>query len=145
MKKRGPTGCPVLFSLDIYGDKWSLVILFDLLIEGKCHFREFLMSEGKIASNILSSRLETLIQTGIIVKHSDPTNKSAAIYVPTKKALDLLPMLIEMIRWGIVYNQDIDMSDQTLQQIQADPEGVRRRIVEKFALESQSSVPATSQ
>jgi DNA-binding HxlR family transcriptional regulator len=83
MKKRSPTICPIVFSLDIFGDKWSLVILRDLLIVGKCHFREFLASEEKIASNILSKRLELFIENGLFTKHDDPKNKSAAIYNPT--------------------------------------------------------------
>lgn len=135
MKKRSPTICPIVFSLDIFGNKWSLVILRDLLIVGKCHFREFLASEEKIASNILSNRLELFIENGLFTKHDDPKNKSAAIYVPTKKALDLLPMLIEMMRWGIAYNPNSDSSGPIMHQAQIDPEGLRRRILERFSVE----------
>ncbi len=128
--------CPVVYSLDIFGDKWSLIILRDLLIVGKRHFREFLGSKEKIASNILSNRLELFIKNDIITKRSDPRNKSASIYVPTNKALDLLPTIFEMMRWGIAYNPDTDTTGPVMQQFLDDPEGLRRRILEKFAVKT---------
>lgn len=133
MKKRSPTICPIVYSLDIFGDTWSLVILRDILIFGHSHFREFLASKEKIATNILSNRLDLLVENGLITKHGDPKNKSAAIYAPTQKALDLLPMMIEMMRWGIAQNPDSDTSNSIMSQALTDPEGLRKRIVEKFA------------
>lgn len=133
MKIRNPTNCPIVYSLDTFGDKWSLVILRDLLLGGKKHFREFLTSEEKIASNILSNRLELLIANGLITKHDDPRNKSAAIYMPTKKALDLVPMIVEMMRWGIIYNPNIDTSIAVIHQAETNPEGLRKDILEIFA------------
>ncbi len=132
MKKRSPTICPIVFSLDIFGDTWSLVVLRDILIFGHSHFREFLGSKEKIASNILSNRLELLVENGLITKHDDPKNKSAAIYAPTQKALDLLPMIIEMMRWGIAYNPGSDASNPIMGQALVNPEGLRKRILERF-------------
>lgn len=125
MKKRSPTICPVVFSLDIFGDKWSLIILRDVLLGNKRHFREFLVSEEKIASNILSARLKVLIGEGLLVKEEDPTNKSAAMYRPTQKALDLLPTLVELMRWGIRYNPHSDLTVPLMRQLVDDPESVR--------------------
>ena len=136
MKKRSPTICPIVFSLDIFGDKWSLVILRDLLISGKRHFREFLSSEEKIATNILANRLELLIANSLVTKHDDPENKSAAIYMPTKKALDLVPMIIEMMRWGAQYNPNNDASIPVMQQLQTDPDAMQQCIIEQFSTES---------
>ncbi len=132
MKKRSPTICPIVFSLDIFGDKWSLVILRDILMRNKSHFRELLASEEKIASNILSDRLESLVEYGLLTKQGDPSNKSAAIYKPTKKALELLPMLFELMRWGIAYNPNADTSGPVMRQLLNDPEGLHARILEKF-------------
>jgi DNA-binding HxlR family transcriptional regulator len=132
MKKRSPTICPVVFSLDIFGDKWSLVILRDILLRGKSHFHEFLTSEEKIASNILSSRLQTLVESGLLTKDSDHANKSAAIYRPTEKALELLPMLFELMRWGITYNPNADASGPVMREMLENPKRLRKRIVEKF-------------
>ena len=132
MKKRSPTVCPIVFSLDILGDKWSLVILRDILMRDKSHFRQFLASEEKIASNILSDRLESLAKDGLLTREEDPSNKSAAIYKPTKKALELLPMLFELMRWGIAYNPDVDTSGPVMRQLLQDPDGLHVGILKKF-------------
>ena len=132
MKKRSPTLCPIVFSLDIFGDKWSLVILRDVLIKGKSHFREFLASEEKIASNILSDRLERLISEGLLTKEIDAQNKSAAIYKPTKKALDLIPMIFALMHWGIKYNPNSDVSGPVMKVLIENQEKLHNRIIERF-------------
>lgn len=132
MKKRSPTLCPIVFSLDIFGDKWSLVILRDVLIKGKSHFREFLASEEKIASNILSDRLERLISEGLLTKEIDAQNKSAAIYKPTKKALDLIPMIFALMHWGIKYNPNSDVSGPVMKVLIENQEILHNRIIERF-------------
>lgn len=139
MKKRSPTICPIVFSLDIFGDKWSLVVLRDILIRGKSHFRELLASEEKIASNILSTRLESLVNEGMLTKEIDPKNKSANIYKPTKKALDLVPMLLSLMRWGIAYNEHSDTSGPVMRELMENPESLEKRIITKF-----NSVPTTT-
>ena len=132
MKKRTSTTCPVVFTVDILGDNWSLVILRDLLLNGKSHFREFLASDEKIASNILSNRLEGMIAAGLITKEADERNKSAAIYRPTQKALDLLPMLFELIKWGVQYNPHIDLSDPGIQLLLRDQDTLHRQVLARF-------------
>ncbi len=133
VRRRSPTLCPIVFSLDLFGDKWSLVILRDILMRDKSHFRELLASEERIASNILSDRLESLVHNGLLTREEDPSNRSAAIYRPTEKALALLPMLFELMRWGIAYNPDADTSGPVMRQLMSDPQGLRARILEKFA------------
>ncbi len=133
VKKRSPTICPIVFSLDIFGDKWSLVILRDILLRDKRHFREFLASDEKIASNVLSAHLESLVKNGLLTKKSDPENKSATIYKPTKKTLDLLPTLFELMRWGITYNPNADTSGPVMQQLMNDPQGLLERTLGKFS------------
>lgn len=132
MKKREHTICPIVFSLDIFGDKWSLVILRDILLRGKSHFREFLKSEEKIASNILSAKLETLVAEGMLVKEIDEKNKSALIYKPTQKTLDLLPMIFALMRWGIAYNKNSDTSGPVMKEFMERPEELQKKIIEKF-------------
>ena len=140
MKKRSPTICPIVFSLDIFGDKWSLVILRDILLRNKSHFREFLASEEKIASNILSDRLESLLRDGLLTRKRDEANKSAAIYTPTKKALDLVPMIFELMRWGIAYNPNADTTGPVMRQLLNDPKGLHARTLEKFGHPAKSKV-----
>jgi DNA-binding HxlR family transcriptional regulator len=133
MKKRIPTECPVVFTVDLLGDNWSLIILRDLLLNDKSHFREFRASKEGIASNILSNRLEGMIAAGLVTKEADTSNKSAVIYRPTQKALDLLPMLFELIRWGVKYNPDIDISDPGIQLLLKDQDKLHRQVLARFA------------
>lgn len=134
MKTRNPTICPIVFSLDILGDKWTLIVLRDILLFNKSHFREFLASKEKIASNTLSSRLELLVANEMLVKRDDETNKSAAIYVPTQKTLDLLPMIIEMMKWGVQYNPNTNFnSGPIMHQLLTDSDVLIDKIADKFS------------
>jgi DNA-binding HxlR family transcriptional regulator len=133
MKKRALSTCPIVFSLDTFGDKWSLVILRDILFGGKSHFREFLASPEKIASNILAARLDSLVHDGMLSKTSDPANKSAAIYKPTQKAIDLLPMLTEMLKWGVAHSAYADKNNPDFRSVLTDPQGSYTTIVQKFS------------
>lgn len=95
--------CPQYLGLEVFGDKWSLLIIRDMMIDGKRYFREFLQSEEKIASNILANRLEALEAEGIIVKRADPAHKQKIIYSLTEKGIDLFPILMEIARWSLKY------------------------------------------
>lgn len=93
--------CPVNLSLEVFGDKWSLIIIRDIMFEGKRYFRELLQSEEKIASNILTDRLAMLEQEGIISKAEDPGHKQKFIYSLTSRGIDLLPIMVEIGEWSI--------------------------------------------
>ena len=93
--------CPVNLALEVFGDKWSLVILRDIMFEGKRHFRELLQSEEKIASNILTDRLVMLEREGLITKAEDPDHKQKVIYSLTPKGIDVLPILVEIGAWSL--------------------------------------------
>ncbi|MTI31344.1 winged helix-turn-helix transcriptional regulator [Xanthovirga aplysinae] len=97
--------CPQYLGLDVFGDKWTLLIIRDMIIDGKRHFREFLSSEEKIASNILTNRLQALELEGIIRKESDPMHKQKIIYSLTEKGIDLFPILMEIAKWSIKYKE----------------------------------------
>ena len=99
-KIKNRTHCPISFSLDIFGDKWSLLIIRDLMFSGFSTYSEFLNSDEKIATNILAHRLSLLEHAKIISKKRDKKNKAKYIYSLTQKGIDLLPTLIEIIRWG---------------------------------------------
>lgn len=92
--------CPISCSLDIWGDKWSLLIVRDLMIAKQCTYGDFLKSDEKIATNILASRLKTLEENNIIEKLSHPESKAKVLYKLTQKGIDLLPVLIEMQLWA---------------------------------------------
>ncbi len=103
---RKRSDCPISCSLDIFGDKWSLLILRDVMLRNKFSFGEFLESEEKIATNILADRLSLLEAENILSKQVSPENKSKFIYHLTKKGIDLLPIIIEIMDWGAKYNPD---------------------------------------
>ena len=92
--------CPISCSLDIFGDKWSLLIIRDMVIEQKKTFKDFFSSNEKIASNILTSRLKSLEKIGIISKNSVLNNKKTSIYKLTDSGLSLIPILLEMKVWS---------------------------------------------
>jgi DNA-binding HxlR family transcriptional regulator len=102
--KKNRSDCPISCSLDVFGDKWSLLIIRDIMLRGKLSFSEFLASEEKIATNILVNRLNVLEAEKILVRQVSPANKSKYLYSLTKKGADLLPIVIEIMDWGAKYN-----------------------------------------
>lgn len=100
--------CPVNLMTEIVGDKWSFLILRDIMFYDKHYFNEFRQSEEKIASNILTDRLNMLEREKLISKRPDPAHKQKVIYSLTEKGIDLLPMLVEAIKWSLKY-EPVDM------------------------------------
>jgi DNA-binding HxlR family transcriptional regulator len=101
--KRRRSNCPVSYSLDVLGDKWTLLILRDLLVRQKRYYRDFLESGEGIATNILADRLKHLVDQGLVTRTTDPDKKRQAVYSPTPKARALLPVLGAMVKWGLQY------------------------------------------
>lgn len=101
-KKR--SDCPISCSLDIWGDKWSLLIVRDLLFSMQCTYGDFLKSEEKIATNILATRLQMLESNGIITKLNHPDSKAKVLYQLTQKGIDLLPIMLEIHLWADKYS-----------------------------------------
>ncbi len=120
--------CPITYSLDIVGDRWTLLVLRDLIIVRKRHFREFLASDEGIASNILTSRLKLLECSGLLTRRPDPENARQVIYEPTKKGLDLLPAMLELARWGGTYDPDTAAPRDLIRRIEKDRDGVVHEI-----------------
>lgn len=98
------SGCPINLTLEVLGDKWSLLVIRDIIFGNRRHFRELLTkSEEGIASNILADRLKTLVEQGVISKANDPSHKQKAIYSLTEQGIELLPVLAQMSGWGLKY------------------------------------------
>ena len=100
MKKEFRSGCPISSALDVVGDKWSLLIIRDMLVKHKKTFKEISDSYEKIAPSILSSRLKLLESYKLIFKTKMPDNKKENIYLLTEKGLRLTPIIIEFSLWG---------------------------------------------
>jgi len=97
------SNCAVSMALDAVGDKWSLLILRDLMFTEKRTYTELQASEEGIATNILASRLLTLEQSGIIRKEHDPQNARRAFFFLTEKGIALLPVIMELMVWTAKY------------------------------------------
>jgi DNA-binding HxlR family transcriptional regulator len=110
MKKiKSRSACPISSALDIFGDKWSLLIIRDLMFKGKNTYGAFAQSGEKIATNILADRLSLLECAGIITKKQHPESKAKYFYQLTSKGLALMPVLMEIIVWSDTYG---DFPDQ---------------------------------
>ncbi|MBV8747956.1 MAG: helix-turn-helix transcriptional regulator [Xanthobacteraceae bacterium] len=95
------SGCPINLTLETLGDRWSLIIIRDLMFGNRRHFRELLtQSEEGIASNVLADRLRRLESAHLISRRDDPTHKQKAIYSLTQAAIELVPLLAQMGAWG---------------------------------------------
>jgi DNA-binding HxlR family transcriptional regulator len=95
--------CPINLALEVFGDKWTLLIIRDMIFGGKRHFREMLKSEEHIASNILADRLAKLVEQGIVTRAGDPSHRQKAVYSLTEKGIALLPILAQIGIWGRKY------------------------------------------
>lgn len=111
--------CPISFGLDLFGDKWSLLIVRDILLYNRKHFRDFAPNE-RIATNILTDRLQKLETAGIIEKHHNEKLKNQYIYSVTQKGKDLLPILIEMTLWGFGYDKHTPASKEYIKRLKTE-------------------------
>lgn len=94
------SGCPLNASVEMLGDRWSLLILRDMMLRGFRSYKQFLESAEGIATNILADRLRKLEACGIIATEADPSDGRKRIYVLTRKGIDLAPVLTEMVLWA---------------------------------------------
>jgi DNA-binding HxlR family transcriptional regulator len=99
-KSKHRSGCPVSISLEILGDRWSLLIIRDLMVRGFRKFKQFRESGEGIASNILSDRLKKLQAKGIITTEMEETDRRRLNYRLTEKGIDLAPVLLDLLVWG---------------------------------------------
>jgi DNA-binding HxlR family transcriptional regulator len=95
------SGCPINLTLETLGDRWSLIVIRDVMFGNRRHYRELLTrSEEGIASNILADRLKRLTEAGLLTRRDDPSHKQKGIYSLTEPAIQLVPLLAQMGAWG---------------------------------------------
>lgn len=109
--------CPISLSLEIFGDSWTLLVLRDMMFAGKRHFRELLQSDEQISTNILADRLSRLVEHGLLTKADDPSHKQKAIYSLTEKAIQLLPVIVQIGAWGSRWVPDAKKLDPEARKI----------------------------
>ncbi|MEV0339102.1 helix-turn-helix domain-containing protein [Nocardia sp. NPDC050713] len=97
----GKSGCPINMTVELLGDRWSLIVLRDIVFGGNTHFRELLTAsiEG-IASNILANRLAKLVAAGLLTRHDDPSHRQKVEYRLTEAAIQLVPVMAQLGAWG---------------------------------------------
>jgi DNA-binding HxlR family transcriptional regulator len=101
---RRRSDCPISSALDLLGDKWSLLVMRDVLLRGKSHYREFLASEEGIATNILADRLSRLEAAGLLERTGGEPRSGRQSYRATAKGEDLIPLLLQMMLWSAAHD-----------------------------------------
>lgn len=104
-KAKRRSECPVSISLEMFGDKWSLLVVRDLMVRGFRTFKEFQRSGEGIASNILADRLEKLQASGMISAEAEPGDARRVNYRLTEKGIDLAPLMLDLLIWGAKHEQ----------------------------------------
>lgn len=140
--KRNPkrrSGCPLNASVEMLGDRWSLLIIRDMMLVGARTFKEFLGSYEGIATNILADRLRRLETYGIIRTQSDPSDGRKLIYQLTAKGIDLAPVLTEMVLWARRHEQTENQA--LVRRMQKDKRKFLAQIRQRW---TRSKIPAAS-
>ena len=112
------SGCPLNVSVEILGDRWSLLIIRDMMLRGFRSYTQFLESYERIATNILANRLKKLERYGIVATRQDPLDGRKLIYTLTEKGMDLAPVLTEMVLWTAAHEKH--QNPQLIRQIKRD-------------------------
>jgi DNA-binding HxlR family transcriptional regulator len=134
-KQKRKSDCPINFALEIFGDKWTFLIVRDLMFKGKHYYGEFLQMEEKIATNILADRLVLLQESGIVSKTADEQHGSKQVYRLTQKGIDLMPVLVEVIMWSAKYDKDSAVDTKFVKSVKRDREGLIKEISSRLISE----------
>ena len=132
LNKKRDTGCPVAFALDSIGDRWSLLIIRDMVAKGYRTYGEFLDSEEAIATNVLADRLRELEADGVIASSRDPDNHRKINYTLTNKGCDLVPVIMEMVRWSAKYDPNTTAKKKILKRIETDRDEFFQELTAQF-------------
>lgn len=103
MRKDVRSACPINLSLELFGDRWTLLVLRDVIFVGARHFRELLDGQERISTNILTDRLGTLVEQGMLTKSGDPSHKQKVTYSLTEQAIQLVPVFAALTEWGTTH------------------------------------------
>ncbi len=116
-------GCPVRYAAGVFGDKWSFVLLRDLLLHGKRYYGDFLSSPEGISTNVLADRLLKLEENAMVTRHVDPNKRSKVCYIPTAKARALLPAFLGLMVWSTQFDEDGEAPESFAKSFNSDPKG----------------------
>lgn len=122
------THCPINYALESFGDKWTLLIIRDLMFKSKQSFGEFASSAEKISTNILADRLKRLESLGIVSKKINEQNRSKSVYSLTEKGRDLLPIMLEITRWSGKHDSESNAPRPFLEALEKDTPAVAQSV-----------------
>ncbi len=134
-KQQRRSDCPINYAVELFGDKWSFLILRDLAFKGKRYYVEFLNAGEGIATNILADKLSLMEKAGIVVKQVDPSHGSKFIYRLSRKGIDLVPLLVEFIVWSAKYDRETAADMKFVSRARRDREGVVKEISDQLKKE----------
>lgn len=123
-KKELRSDCPINYALEFLGDKWTLLVIRDLVFEGKTFYKEFLQSKEGIATNILSDRLKRLETIGVVESQVYEKQRTQKVYSLTEKGKDLIPTLIELMIWSSKYKDGLLVSAVFLKKLETNKEEI---------------------
>ncbi|MBI2518670.1 MAG: helix-turn-helix transcriptional regulator [Opitutae bacterium] len=128
--KKNParSGCPVANALDLLGDRWTLIVLRDLIFFGRREFGQFLGAGEGIATNILTDRLEKLCRSGLVARFDHPADGKKYVYRVTEMGLDLVPTMIELILWSASHLPAVKAPAESLHPLKHDRENFIRTL-----------------
>jgi len=129
-KREWRSGCPLNASVEMLGDRWSLLIIRDMMLRGAKTFKDFLGGYEKIATNVLAERLKSLEAHGVIRAEKDARDGRKVNYVLTEKGIDLAPVLTEMVLWAATH--EATENPGLVKMMRKDKEGFNQRIREEW-------------
>ncbi len=124
--------CVICNVLEIFGDKWSFLVIRDLFLFNKHEFKEFLASPEAIATNVLADRLKRLLAAGVIAELPCRENRSRKFYFLTDKGKDLFPILAEMAKWGERHLPDLPAMQGLYSRLRSEPQVLRQEIFDRI-------------
>ena len=128
LEKSKWNGCPIRYSAEILADKWTFLILRDLMFRGKKSYNAFLQSSENISTNILANRLQKLEAFGLIDKTKDSKNRKFYIYSLTQKGIDLIPVMFSFFEWSLKYDDQTFLSQKKIDALKNDA----KSLIEKY-------------
>jgi DNA-binding HxlR family transcriptional regulator len=121
--------------MDSFGDRWSLLVIRDMMLWGKRRYSEFLASGEGISTNILADRLKQMQRLGLVEKFRDPSNGKTSVYLLTDKGLSLFPVLLEVIRWGLQHDEHSMVPDPIAAALLDDSQALATEVAEQIKSE----------
>jgi DNA-binding HxlR family transcriptional regulator len=135
VKQSRRSDCPISSALDLFGDRWSLLVMRDVLLRGKSRYRELLASEEGIATNILADRLSRLEAAGLLEKTAADPRSGKQAYHATEKGKDLIPLLLEMMLWSAEHDPRVAVPAALIAELRKDRAGTARAIRDTGGIE----------